>query len=90
MTQVQFNESLAREITGGVTLGKIKTRDGMPVRLLAFDIKNRYCIAGVVSLNGHDGGDEYVRQWTKEGKADFRSYVTSNYDLVIEVEGGEA
>ena len=55
-----------------------QTRDGFDVRIIATDIKNRYCIAGVVML----GEDEYVRQWTSDGKADFRRNVTSNYDLV--------
>lgn len=57
---------------------RYQTRDGFPVRILATDIKGRYPIAGVVQL----GDDEYCRQWTVDGKADYRSFVTTNYDLV--------
>ena len=75
----------AQDIMNGELFGCIKTRDGFPVRLLAFDVKGRYPIAGVVQL----GDDEYCRQWTKDGKGDRRPNVRTNYDLVIEVEGGE-
>lgn len=57
---------------------RYQTRDGFPVRILATDIKSRYCIAGVVQL----GDDEYVRQWTADGKADYRRNVTTSYDLI--------
>lgn len=57
---------------------RYQTRDGFPVRILATDLKSRYCIAGVVLL----GDDEYVRQWTAEGKADYRRNVRTNYDLI--------
>jgi hypothetical protein len=57
---------------------KYMTRDGFPVRLLATDIKGRYPIAGVVML----GDDEYVKQWTREGKEDRRPNVRTPYDLV--------
>ena len=85
MTQMQFNESVARNIGAGLTFGQIRTRDGFPVRILSYDVKGRYPVAGVVML----GEDEYVRQWTIEGKGDYRPNVRTNYDLVIEVEGGE-
>ena len=80
MKGTNFDINTAREITGGVTNGTIRTRDGFPVRLLAFNIKGRYPIAGVVDL----GEEEYVRKWTEEGKADMRPNVNTNYDLVIE------
>lgn len=86
MTQKQFNESEARKIVEGRKLGRVMTRDGMPVRILSWDVKSRYRIAGVVML----GDDEYVKQWTAEGKADYRSNVTTNLDLILETEGGEA
>lgn len=85
MIEIQFTEAAAREVSEGKRYGTIRTRDGFPVRLLAYDIKGTYPVAGVVDL----GESEYCRQWTKEGKGDFRSYVRTNYDLVIEVEGGE-
>ena len=74
-----FSIDAARGILSKKQSGRILTRDGFPVRLLAFDINSRYSIAGVVML----GDDEYVHQWTPEGKSDFRSYVRTNTDLVI-------
>ncbi len=85
MIEVAFNEAIAREIAGGIRFGAIKTRGGFPVRILAWNVKSRYCIAGVVQM----GDDECVKQWTADGKADYRRNVTSSLDLVIEVEGGE-
>lgn len=84
MERKAFNESEAREIVAGEKAGTILTRDGVPVRILAWDLQSHYNIAGAVML----GKDEYVMQWTREGKADFRSNVNSNRDLIIEVEGG--
>ena len=86
MIQKQFNEEEAREITEGKKFGTIKTRGGFPVRIIAWDLKSRYCIAGVI----HMDEDECVRQWTLEGKADFRRNVKSSLDLVLETEGGES
>jgi hypothetical protein len=86
MIQVPFNAELAKEITEGRKFGLIKTRDGFNVRLLTFGVRSRYCIAGVVEL----GDDEYVKQWTIDGKADYRPNVKTNYDLELFVEGGES
>ena len=87
MTQKQFNIEEARLISEGKKLGKIKTRDGFEVTILHWDVRNSHPIAGIVHL----GDDcDYVRQWTNEGKADCRSFVTTSVDLVLEVEGGEA
>lgn len=85
MTQKQFNQTDATRIQSGELLGAIKTIDGCPVRILAWDVKSRYCIAGTVTL----GEDEYVKQWTIEGKADFHRSRPTPYDLILEVEGGE-
>lgn len=54
------------------------TRDGMAVRILATDAKGRHPIVGLVDVENA----EYPRQWTEDGKADYRSFVTTNYDLV--------
>jgi hypothetical protein len=54
------------------------TRDGFAVRILATDAKGSYPVVGLVDL----GDAEYCRQWTEEGKADYRRGVTSNYDLI--------
>lgn len=58
--------------------GRYQTRDGFPVRILATDAKGTYPIVGMVDL----GDVEYSRQWTSDGKADYRKNVTTNYDLV--------
>ena len=60
------------------------TRDGFDVRIIATDAKGRYPIVGLVDMDNA----EYPRQWTEDGKADYRSYVNTNYDLV-EKEGGD-
>lgn len=54
------------------------TRDGFPVRLIATDAKGRYPVVGLVDMDNA----EYVRQWTSEGKADYRENVKTNYDLI--------
>lgn len=55
-----------------------QTRDGFDVRIIATDAKGRYPIVGLVDMDN----TEYARKWTEDGKADFRSYVKTNYDLV--------
>lgn len=57
---------------------KYQTRDGFDVRILATDAKGTYPIVGLVDMDNA----EYARHWTNEGKADFRGYVKTNYDLV--------
>lgn len=54
------------------------TRDGFDVRIIATDAKGRYPIVGLVDMENA----EYCRQWTEEGKADYRGFVKTNYDLV--------
>ena len=57
---------------------KYTTRDGFSVRIVATDAKGAYPIVGLVDMENA----EYSRQWTAEGKADFRDYVKTNYDLI--------
>jgi hypothetical protein len=85
MIEIGFDKGTAMDIINGELFGAIKTRGGFPVRVLAWDVKSRYCIAGVVQM----GDDECVKQWTADGKADYRRNVTSSLDLVLQVEGGE-
>jgi len=86
MIEIKFDEGIAREITAGVRLGNIKTRDGFKVDIIHWNVRPSFPLAGIVRL----GDDcDYVRQWTREGKSDIRPYVTMNSDLVLEVEGGE-
>ena len=86
MTQIQFNIEDAMAIAEGKKLGLIKTRDGFPVTILAWDVRPSFPLAGIVHL-GDD--NDYVRQWTSQGKGDNRPNVVMRSDLVLEVEGGE-
>lgn len=86
MTERQFNIEDARKIASGEMYGKIKTRDGFEVTLIIWDIDSSHCIGGVVHLGE---GCDYLRQWLPDGKSDRRPNVRTNYDLVIETEGGE-
>ena len=86
MIQKKFNIEEARKIASGEMLGKIKTRDGFEVTIIHWHVRNSFPIAGIVHLGDNC---DYVRQWTSEGKADCRSFVTMSVDLVLEVEGGE-
>jgi len=86
MTQKCFDIETARAIANGEVFGSIKTRDGFPVTILAWNVRPSFPLAGIVHL-----GDEndYVRQWTSQGKGDVRPNVTMQCDLMIEMEGGE-
>lgn len=81
----QFNEALAREINGKLRYGKIKTRDGYPVRIVCWNAKGRYPIVGLIDRNG----EEVPVRYTYDGKSDYRPNVTTNYDLELHTEGGE-
>ena len=87
MTPTEFNMNTAQAISQGITPGKIKTSDGFDVTIIRWDIDSSFPIGGIVHLGDHN---DYLRQWTTEGKGDWRRNVTTNYDLVLEVEGGEA
>ena len=82
--QKSFDIGIAREINGGIRPGVIKTRDGFNVRIVSWNAKGRFPIVGLVDMVNA----EYARQWTENGSADLRPNIKSNYDLVIEEEGG--
>lgn len=85
MTQRTFDISIARDIMAGNRVGRILTKQGDHVRIMAFDVKGLYQLAGLI-----DKGDyEHIQKWTQEGKTDFRYNVRTPNDLVLEVEGGE-
>ena len=86
MIEIKFDEGIAREITAGVRLGNIKTRDGFKVSIIVWNIDASHSIGGIVHLGDHC---DYLRQWLPNGKSDRRNNVTTNYDLVLETEGGE-
>lgn len=86
MKETKFNENTAREINAKIRYGNIKTRDGHPARILCWNAKGWKPIVALIDL----GGTEMPMKFTKEGKCDLRPNVTTNNDLVIETEGGEA
>jgi hypothetical protein len=86
MTEKQFSVDAARKITAGAMYGNIKTRDGHSVRIVCWDAKGLQPIVGLIDV----GGIEMPMKYTTDGKSDTRANVTTNTDLVIETEGGEA
>lgn len=85
MKEIKFNENKAREITAKMRFGNIKTRDGRPVRVICWKAKSIKPIVALVDF----GAYEQVCMYTKDGKFDVRENVTSNFDLVLQMEGGE-
>lgn len=85
MTEIKFNENIAREITAKMRFGNIKTREGRQVRIICWNAKGRKPIVGLIDL----GGMELPMKYTIDGKTDTRENVRTNTDLVIETEGGE-
>lgn len=86
----KFNRHTAREITEGNLRGRIKTRDGHHVRIVAWDAIGQYPIVGLIYISDLD--IEMSWQWTKKGIAfgldmdpDYDG--TVNFDLVIELQG---
>ncbi len=81
----KFNRRLASKIMAGKVKGRIRTRDGRPVRILAWDAMGDYPIVGLIFLAEID--TEMSLQWTKQGIAfghsDYSS--TCDYTLVIEL-----
>lgn len=86
MTEKEFSVDAARKITANEMYGRIKTREGHPVRIVCWDAKGQKPIVGLVEI----GVVEYPIKYTADGKADTRENVTTNTDLVVETEGGEA
>ena len=85
MKQIKFDISIAREVNAGIRFGRVLTKSGHQVRLLVYDVKGLYPIAGLIDR----GEFEQPCMWTNDGKSDFRPNVRTPNDLVIEVEGGE-
>ena len=80
----RFSRSLARDIMAGNLLGRILTRDGRPVRILAWDAMGVRSIVGLIYMGDLDA--ELSWQWTKRGKSDIRPNVKTPTDLVIELQ----
>jgi hypothetical protein len=81
----KFNRRLASKIMAGKVKGRIRTRHGHPVRILAWNAMGNYPIVGLIFLAEID--TEMSWQWTKQGIAfghsDYSS--TVDYTLVIEL-----
>lgn len=80
----KFNRHTARKIMAGNLRGRIKTRDGRPVRIVAWDAIGNYPIVGLIFLAEID--TEMSWQWTKKGMPFGHSdYSTNDFTLVIEL-----
>jgi hypothetical protein len=81
----KFNRHTARKIMAGNLRGRIKTRDGRPVRIVAWDAIGNYPIVGLIFLAEID--TEMSWQWTKKGMPFGHSdYSTNDFTLVIELQ----
>lgn len=82
---IPFDLETAKKIQAGEIDGSIKTRKGLPVRLLCTDIKGQQC---VVIATLHRDGSEVVDLYGVHGNFS-PSGVYSEYDLVLEVPDSE-
>ena len=85
MIEIQFDLGTAQDIMNGELFGRIKTRDGKPVRIICTDTKGTQPIVGLIDM----GDTEFGMKYTLDGKTDVRNNVRTPSDLVLEVEGGE-
>ena len=80
----KFNRRLASKIMAGKVKGRIRTRDGRPVRILAWDAMGNYPIVGLICFDDLD--TELSWQWTRKGVPFGHSdYSTNDFTLVIEL-----
>lgn len=83
MKKIDFDKTIAKEITENKRTGKIKTETGHDVKLLKFDAKSECPIVGLVCTET----DEVSCQWTDKGfRNPERLNTPSIFDLHIEVE----
>ena len=47
MTEIKFNEAIAREVNAGIRFGKIKIRRGNSVRIICWNAKGDLPIIGL-------------------------------------------
>ena len=78
----KFNRHLAREVATGKVKGRICTRDGRPVRILAWDALGQYPIAGLIYMAEVDA--ELSWQWTRQGIS-ITHTDTLDFTLIIEL-----
>ena len=80
----KFSRNIARKIMAGVLRGRIRTRDGHPVRIVAWDACGEYPIVGLIYISCLDA--EMSWQWTRQGVAfGHMDSGSVNFDLVIEI-----
>ena len=83
MKKIDFDKTVAKEITENKRTGKIKTEAGHDVKILKFDAKGECPIVGLVCTEA----DELAYQWTDNGfRNPERLNTSSIFDLHIEVE----
>lgn len=79
MITKEFDLELAKKIVAGEVKGRIKTREGAPVRIICWDAKNDNPI---VALREEEGR-EFSTGYAVDGRYVFRS--DKEYDLLLEV-----
>lgn len=80
----KFNRRLASKIMAGKVKGRIRTRDGRPVRILAWDAIGGYPIVGLVFMGEVD--TELSWQWTRKGiPLGHSEHNTLDFTLVLEL-----
>lgn len=82
---IPFDLEMAKKIQAGEIDGAIKTREGLPVRLLCTDVKGQQC---VVIATLHRDGSEVVDLYGVHGNFS-PSGAYSGHDLVLEVPDSE-
>ena len=80
-----FDLETAKKIQAGEIDGAIKTREGLPVRLLCTDVKGQQCLV-IATL--HRDGSEVVDLYVVHGNFS-PSGAYSGHDLVLEVPDSE-
>lgn len=80
----KFNRRLASKIMAGKVKGRIRTRDGRPVRILAWDARGDWPIVGLIYMDDVD--TEMSWQWTRNGDPlGYGKNSTLDFTLVIEL-----
>lgn len=81
----KFNRRLASKIMAGKVKGRIRTRDGRHVRIIAWDALGNWPIVGLIGFDDLD--TELSWQWTRKGVSFGHSdYSTNDFTLVIELQ----
>lgn len=79
----KFNRHLAHEIMEGKQRGRILTRDGRPVRIVAWDALGDFPIVGLIYMSVLE--KEMSWQWNKQGFPVGYADGAVNFTLVIEL-----